>query len=260
MAGGGFRAQSSFLMQELASHGYVVAALEHPYGSVMTIFPDGQKAYNNPQALPVGAPQGEIEPAAIRLVDQWAGDLAYALQVFEGLNENDPQFSFTGQLDLQRVGVFGHSTGGGAAVEFCGREPRCIAGVGLDAYLTPVSPAVRQSGLEQPFLFLFSQAWPSETNNRLLETLLAHTPNAITLTLLGSDHYDFTDLPMLTPLASRLGLKGPLNGRRALRIIDDYTLAFFDQYLMGKPSALLDGPNASYPEIRWDAEQFAPDP
>jgi len=249
---GGFRAQSSFLMQELASHGYVVAALEHPYGSVMTVFPDGQVARNNPQALPVGAPQEEFGPAAVRLVDQWAGDLAYALNVFDGMNENDPQYSFTGQLNLQRVGVFGHSTGGGATVEFCGRELRCIAGVGLDAYLTPVSPLVRQSGLEQPFLFLFSEAWPSETNNRLLETLLTHSPNAIHLTLLGSDHYDFTDLPMLTPLASRLGLKGPLDGKRALRIIDDYTLAFFDRYLKAQSSALLDGPIDTYPEIRWE--------
>jgi predicted dienelactone hydrolase len=249
---GGFRVQSSFLMQELASHGYVVAALEHPYGSVMTVFPDGQVAYNNPQAMPDGAPQDEFEPAAIRLVEQWAGDLAYALQVFEGMNENDPQYGFEGQLDLNRVGVFGHSTGGGATVEFCGREPRCIAGVGLDAYLTPVSQTVRQSGLEQPFLFLFSQGWPSEINNRLLDTLLARSPNAIYLTLLGTDHYDFSDLPMLSPLASRLGLKGPLEGKRTLRIIDDYTLAFFDRYLKGKPSALLDGPNAAYPEIRWE--------
>jgi len=249
---GGFRAQSSFLMQELASHGYVVAALEHPYGSVMTVFPDGQVVPNNPQALPVGTPEDEFGPAAIRLVDQWAGDLEYALHVFDSMNDNDPQYGFTGQLDMQHVGVFGHSTGGGATVEFCGREPRCIAGVGLDAYLTPVSPAVRQSGVEQPFLFLFSQDWPSETNNRLLDSLLAHSPNALYLTLLGTDHYDFSDLPMLTPLASRLGLKGPLNGRRALRIVDDYTLAFFERYLKDQPSALLDGPSALYPEIRWE--------
>jgi predicted dienelactone hydrolase len=248
---GGFRAQSSFLMQELASHGYVVAALEHPYGAVMTVFPDGQIAHNNPQALPIGAQEEVFQAAAVRLVDQWTGDLEYTLGVFEAMNENDPQYGFTGQLDFQRVGVFGHSTGGGATVEYCGREPGCIAGVGLDAYLTPVSQNVRQSGLAQPFLFLFSQAWPDEINNRLLDDLLARSSNAINLTLLGTDHYDFSDLPMLTPLASQLGLKGPLNGKRALRIIEDYTLAFFDQYLKGKPSALLDGPDAAYPEIRW---------
>jgi predicted dienelactone hydrolase len=249
---GGFRAQSSFLMQELASHGYIVAALEHPYGSVMTIFPDGSIANNNPQALPEGVSETEYKTAAVRLVDQWAGDLGYTLDVLAGLNADDQVYNFTGRLDLERVGVLGHSTGGGAAVEFCGRDPRCKAGLGLDTYMTPVSPAVLQSGVGQPFLFLFSELWSSQQNTALFRTLRANSPQADWLTLLGTNHYDFTDLPMLSPLAYRLGLKGPLNGKRALRVINDYAVNFFNQALKGEPSSLLEGPSQSYPEIRWE--------
>jgi len=73
------------------------------------------------------------------------------------------------------------------------------------------------------------------------------------MTIQGTAHYDFTDLPMLTPLAAQLGLKGPLSGPRVLRIIDDYLLAFFDQYLKGQPATVLRPQLPAYPEV-----QFSP--
>jgi predicted dienelactone hydrolase len=247
---GGFRQQNSFQMQELASHGFVVAAVQHPYGAVATVFPDGRVAYNNPEALPVGAAQAEFLPAAWALADQWAGDLGFVLDYLSAQNAAGSGSPFSGRLDLDQVGVFGHSTGGGAAVEFCGREARCRAGLGLDAYLTPVSQAVLQAGLEQPFLFLYSELWPSEQNDRLLEQLFANSPVPLqAFTILGTDHYDFSDLPMLSPLSAQLGLKGPLNGARVLRIINDYSLDFFSHYLKGKTSDLLQGDTGSYPEV-----------
>jgi dienelactone hydrolase len=247
----GFRTQNTYQFEELASHGYVVVALQHPYGAPATVFPDGRVAYNNPAALPTGAPAGQLAAAGNKLVDQWAGDLAYTLDYLKQVNTSDPAGRFTGRLDLDKVGVFGHSTGGGATVEFCSRDPRCKAALGLDAYLQPVSPAVLQKGLSQPALFLFSQLWPTQLNNDLFAELQKNKHNNFQgFTLLGSGHYDFSDLPMLTPLAPMLGLKGPINGPRALRIINDYTLAFFDKYLKGTPEPLLDGTQSEeYPEI-----------
>jgi len=148
------------------------------------------------------------------------------------------------------VGVFGHSTGGGATVEFCGRDPRCQAALGLDAYLTPVSQGVLDEGLIQPALLLYSELWPSAQNDRLSEQLQANAQGPMqVLTILGSDHYDFSDLPMLSPLATQLGLKGPIDGARALRVINDYSLAFFDHYLKGVPAAPLKGETKAYPEV-----------
>jgi len=71
------------------------------------------------------------------------------------------------------------------------------------------------------------------------------------VTILGTSHYDFTDLPMLMPIAAQLGLKSPLNGARVLHIVDDYSLAFFNQYLLGEPTTLQDGPSAQYPEVKY---------
>lgn len=247
---GGFRAQNTYQAEELASHGYVIAAVQHTYGAVATVFPDGRLALYNPEALPHDAPLAEKEPAANRLVSQWAGDLGFVLDYIGLLNHNDPAGRFTGRLDLNRVGVFGHSTGGGATIEFCAQDTRCRASLGMDIYMLPVSKEVLERGLEQPTLAMFSQAWPSENNNQLFDQFQSNMVGEMhVLTISGTDHYDFTDLPMFSPLAPALGLKGPLPGPRTLRIIRDYTLAFFDWYLKGKATHLLERDFPEYPEV-----------
>ncbi|MCJ7724289.1 MAG: hypothetical protein MUP03_09160 [Anaerolineales bacterium] len=246
----GFRAQNTFQMQELASHGYIVVGLEHTYGAVVTVFPDGQIAMNSPTALPSGVKEETYDRAARVLVDQWASDLGFVLDTLNQLNTFDREHGFAKRLDLERVGVFGHSTGGGAAVEFCSRDPRCKAGLGMDAFLTTLSTSTLESGVSQPFLFMFSEKWPSLKNTRLLKKIYSNSTGPFQeITISGTKHYDFTDLPMLTPIASRLGLKGPINGARALRIINDYSLAFFGEYLLDEPSELLHGPQPEYPEL-----------
>jgi hypothetical protein len=249
----GFRQQSTFLMQELASHGYIVVALEHPYGARLTVFPDGTLAPNNPSALPKDKPSDEYEDAARILVNQWSGDIGYTLDYLAKLNQNDPDGQLTNLLALEKIGVFGHSTGGGATIQFCGTDSRCKAGLTLDAFMRPVSPDVLDNGTKQPFFYMFSELWPFHRNTELFNRYYDHVDRSNHMvTLLGADHYDFSDLPAISPLAPQLGLKGPINGMRVQQIIDAYVLAFFDQQFKGIPSTLFDGPQAAYPEIRYD--------
>ncbi len=249
----GFRQQSTFLMQELASHGYVVVALEHPYGSRLTVFPDGTIVPNNPAALPKGKPDAEYEAAARILVNQWAGDIGYALDFLKNLNENDPNGQFTHLMDLEKVGVFGHSTGGGATIQFCGTDARCKVGLTLDAFTRPISLEVLDSGTKQPFFYMFSELWPFQRNTELFNRYYSHVdPSNHVVTILGADHYDFSDLPALSPLAPQLGLKGPINGERVQKIINTYVLAFFDQQFRGIPSTLFNGPQSEFPDVRYD--------
>ena len=249
----GFRAQNTYQIQELASHGYIVAAVQHTYGAVVTVFPDGTTIPYNPQALPDNVSKADYNAAANRLVNEWAGDLGFVLDTLTLMNQNDTQHGLLGRLDLERVGVFGHSTGGGATVEFCARDARCKAGLGEDAWLTPVSPSVISAGVRQPFLFLYSEQWAyyRSDNEALFKQLYLHSSQATTATIMGTAHYDFTDLPLLTPIAAQIGLKGPINGQRVMMIIDDYSLAFFNKALLGKPSGLLNGPSAQFPEVKF---------
>lgn len=249
----GFEAQNTAQAIELASHGYVVVALNHPYGAMVTVFPDGEIAHNNPSALPAGAPDDEYEIAARKLVDQWAGDIAFTLDIL-GMRNSDIRGSFFSAFDLNRIGVFGHSTGGGAAVEFCGRNPRCKAVVGLDPFMRPVSLEVLENGLSQPSFFMFSQVWADDIESRNNELFFpfyeqAQHPLGV-VSIQGTRHYDFTDLPMLSPIAPQLGLKGPINGREMVKIMNSYLVAFFEQTLRGKATDLLDNPSSEFPEIK----------
>ncbi len=251
----GFAAQNSAQMVELASHGYVVASMQHTYGALVTVFPDGNIAHNNPNALPESMPDPGYTDAARLLVDQWAGDLSSALDFLTDQSE-DSSSPFQGLFDLTRVGVYGHSTGGGAAIQFCGTDARCTAGLTQDAFMTPVSQEVLDQGVKQPFFFLFSQAWTDDVeskNNRLFHDFYSQLPSpAPVVTILGTRHHDFSDLPLLSPLAPQLGLKGPINGKLVVKILNDYLVAYFDQELKGIPSVIPFGPSADYPDLRWD--------
>ena len=58
-----------------------------------------------------------------------------------------------------------------------------------------------------------------------------------------------------SPVGSLLGLSGSLDERRAHGIINAYSLAFFDQYLQHKPSTLLQGTSADYPEVLFESRR-----
>ncbi|MCB9135514.1 MAG: hypothetical protein H6636_08810 [Anaerolineales bacterium] len=245
---GGFRAQNTFQMQELASHGYIVVAPEHTYASVITVFPDGRVAQHNPNTLPENVSEAEYDLAAKRLLDQWTADLRFVMDQLVEINASNS--TLQGKLDLNRMGVLGHSTGGGATVQVCAVDLRCKAGLGMDAWLVPVADDVIAHGPRQPFLFLYSELWPKPKNMALFEQLFETMGNPVArFTILGTAHYDFTDLPALSPLASYIGLKGPLNGARVQEIIDAYSLAFFDAEFKGIASPLLEGASEAFPEV-----------
>ncbi len=78
----------------------------------------------------------------------------------------------------------------------------------------------------------------------------------------NAGHHDFTNVtffksasPFSRLMAKlRLGLKsdfgvGSIDGFRATEIVNAYLVNFFDKYLKGKPSALLDGNENRYPEV-----------
>ncbi len=251
---GGLRTQNVTQVEELASHGYVVAAVDHTYGAVVTVFPDGRVALWNPSILPFGAPPDEFDRAANQLVETWAGDLSFMLDQLDALSPGEAPGGLSGRLDMDRVGVLGHSTGGGATVVFCDQDPRCRAGLAMDAWLEPVPRPVIEAGLGQPFLFMRSAAWeqPSQNpeNDELQAEVLARLDGAgYRMAIEGTGHFDFSALPLFSPLAPALGLKGPIDGYRVNQIINAYTLAFFNQHLRDQPDPLLAGPDAAYPEV-----------
>ena len=79
--------------------------------------------------------------------------MGFALDQLERLNTSDPSGRFLGRLDMQRVGVFGHSLGGATALQFCHDDSRCKAGIDVDG--APLGNVIAE-GVTQPFMFLLS--------------------------------------------------------------------------------------------------------
>ena len=248
----GFDAISTSQALQLASHGYFVIGMQHTYGAIVTVFEDGTIAKNYPDALPDGAPDKEYDIAAHKLADQWAGDIGYALD-FLAIQNDTANSPFYKALDFSRIGVYGHSTGGGAAIQFCGSDSRCMALLGMDPFMRPVSYEVLENGIKQPSFFMFSQIWRDDLNsinNKLFAPFYAASTDTLgAVYIQGTTHYDFIDLPLLSPLAPQLGLKGPINGKRVVTIINDYLLSFFDATLNEKPTPLFDNPSP-YNEVK----------
>jgi predicted dienelactone hydrolase len=250
---GGTRTQSTYLMEELASHGYVVVAIDHTYGALVTVFPDERVVLQKTEILEREQTSEEFSQSANTLIGVWEADVSFILDQLEAMNDGDLESPLQGQLDLERVGMFGHSTGGGNAVQVCWLDPRCKAGLALDAWLEPVSTEALVDGLDQPFMFIWSEDWGSEENKDRFRRISTNLNNdAYSLEIAGTRHYDFSDLPLLSPLSPWFGLKGPIDGQRVLRIINDYVVAYFNQYLLGTESLMLKGPSPDYPEVRFE--------
>lgn len=240
---GGSRTIQAGLAESLASHGYVVAALDHTHAAVATSFPDGEVVPIDPAALPEGASGQVYDVAAERLVETFAEDLAFALDELEAGAVPE----LTGRLELDAVGVVGHSTGGGAAVELCADDRRCAAVVGFDPWVEPVPDAVLGDGLRVPFLALRSAEWVGNDNDARLRRLRASSSGPAALVAVeGTAHRDVTLLAFLSPLSSRAGLTGPTPGTRTHALTEAWTTAWFDHHLRGAGrDPLIDPPDFS---------------
>jgi dienelactone hydrolase len=242
----GFRNVHSTQLESLASHGYIVAAVDHVPGALASVYPDGEVVPINPDALPSGVPEDEYEAASERLLRTFAEDLDSAMDHMLDWPE------FAASIDRGRVAMIGHSTGGGAAILACGRSRACRTVVGYDPWVEPLPTETVGDGLDRPLLSIRSEEWVGNGNDTRLRRLHAAShESSAPVAIQGATHRDFTLLPMLTPLATRLGMSGPTGGETIHEIVDDWTLAFLDHHLRDDP----DDPVASPPdhaEVRID--------
>lgn len=241
----GTRIQNTFQVEELVSHGYVVAAVDHPFGAGYTVYPDGKTV---PYDISIF---GDDSPEQAGLViDEWVKDFSCVLETLEDFNgEEDGQFA--GRLDLERIGIFGHSAGGGAAFEFCFQDERCGPVLSYDPWVVPTSDEAIGSGLDEPIMVLKQDVPLGPMSDARLGKLLSNTESpSYVYEIEGAKHLDFNDFKLLVPALEWIGMTGSIDGERLREILNQYTRAFFDTHLRGHPvPPLLDG-SASFPEAR----------
>jgi len=216
------------LASEIASHGYIVVGLNHPYDVAAVELSDHKIAqfYKDQESLDRSANQvfiaGRIKVRAL--------DVIFALDQLQDLNANSP---FAGMLDLKSVAVAGHSLGGITASEACKADPRFKACLNFDGLQKGGPFSIEETAIPpyQPFMFITKE---SQLHPKLIEKFKS-LKESYWVVIHGASHNSFTDGPLLQP-----GLL-PIQNQadRFMHLIQTYTLAFLDQTLKGRPSDLL---------------------
>jgi predicted dienelactone hydrolase len=251
---GNIPTQYTTLLEDLASHGYIIFAITPTYSADVVVFPDGRVA----NATSTGNIDNStnLQATGDRLVTVWAQDVIFVMNQLDRLNAT-PGNLWSQHLDLARLGVFGHSFGGATAALVCQMDVRCKAGIDLDGALFG---DVVQTGLKKPFMVI--QSDPNSCSNsdcrsfqQEIQAILRTVPHGASyhLAVKGMEHFNFSDYAVYFSPARAFGLLGSIDGVRGLQVTRTYVRAFFDTYLNNTPSPLLQGPTSAYPEV-----QFSP--
>jgi predicted dienelactone hydrolase len=259
------RFSATFVTELLASHGYVVFSIDHPGMDRTVLFSDGTPfkadTLGEPRLTPNADPRAFLAATMgfLNTVEFpiWIEDSRFVLDQIAALNRAPGPFR--GRLDLDRIGMFGWSFGGAAALEMLRTDSRVKAAVNHDGRLfggTMAEPIGRPfmmfhhgindfSGVPEAMRGAASELMG---NNMSLDSAARARATAdwYDVTIAKTIHAHFSDLPLFMSQFRDTTL---LAGRRDHEIISAYTLAFFDRYLLNRKSALLEAPSAVFPEV-----------
>lgn len=216
------------LAEELASQGFLVVGVDHPFQVAATTIAGGEVAVYD-ATMDTGQ-AGSVVPK----IEERVADVEFVL---ESLRAPDSELSsFMTSADLSRIGVVGHSNGGLTAFEMCRVDPSLQACLNMDGQAAggPFGTEVTAGPPPQPSLFLTKETQLHEEIGRRFERASASVVRAV---LPEASHDSFTDGPLFQP-----GLNPTTtSAQRVMTSIRSVTVAFFDQWLREAEDRPYDG-------------------
>jgi predicted dienelactone hydrolase len=271
---GGTGFEYTSLIEDLASRGYVVAAIEHTQLGAVVLFPDGRTDVPREDSPPTGFSSADKAQWRGRrvgtMISEGAADVRFVLDRLTELNAQDaPEFLLAGKLDLTRVASMGHSAGAEYAARAGQLDARFKACVDLDGGMVPIA-ALPDYGdgatMKQPVLFLEGSHPESPTDQPHARNAMAGTPAqieqyrkrkeeqlescppgsyAVELKSPGMIHGSISDHPLLVSGDHVSEVRAALHN---LDLIEMFIRAFLDKNLKHAKASLLDGASAPLPE------------
>jgi hypothetical protein len=272
------RQRGSYIAQELASHGFVVAAISHPYNSSFVELFDGRIAhpaygqdigFSAHHYIPLRERVGLAEEELIIQTQ----DCRLVLNELQRLVLT-PGHVLESHLTMDCVGSYGHSFGGAVSAEIAKEDSRILATLGLDAVL---HGATATDGLSKPLMLIDSPftaggsesqegeqdrapgpeaSWRISANeeSKVMWKSIAETKSNVLaehggfrVIIEGLGHDDFADGIFMSPLRM-FSHAGSVPPKRVAQILTSYVLAFFQQALLDIPSPLLSEESQPFPE------------
>lgn len=250
----GVKTSNASTYTELASHGYVVASIDHPYHSFYTSSEDGTKVLiNSDYNLEVSNANKEgvySKEETYGLIQKWmklrTDDMNFVIDTILAKTKTDNDLVYQ-QIDTEKIGVFGHSMGGAASV-WLGREREDInAVVNIDApffsdlvYKKEMDDYVASNeAFTTPLLNIYSDdVWEQlDSNSTYVANKLDNEQfkDAFTVHFKGAKHLSLTDLPLFSPILANIlqGGKADIDKYYSIETENKLILQFFDYELKG---------------------------
>ncbi|MGI5466260.1 alpha/beta hydrolase family protein [Streptomyces sp. CA-132043] len=231
---------------ELASRGYVVVTVDHTYEAPAVEFPRGRVELQKPMSGIEGLKKA---------VDTRVRDVRFVLDQLAVLHRGrNPDAEghrlpkgLGKALNLERIGMYGHSGGGATAAETMRVDRRIDAGINMDGTLqyndSEFLPVAR-SGLDRPFM-LMGKASQTHLNKPSWQSLWNRSTGwKRDLSLEQGSHFSYTDAQSFVPAIDesldvpaqvREQYIGTVDPERSTVAQRAYITAFFDQHLRGRP-------------------------
>ena len=231
----GMRHIHTSLAEKLSNNGYLVIALDHSYDANLTIFPDGSVADYRSDIT------GFPDSVSIRKkqLQTRAADVQFVINQLIKIQSGKIKHQLNGYLDLNRIGVAGHSYGGGTSIMVSYLDPRVKATLVLDSWMNPLPQKIIENGIQQPLIYIGRPKWTDSdypTNTDLVAKLMDNTKGAnYYLTINETLHLNYCDAPLFSPLAKYFLDIGKMNGIKSVNLINNISLQFFDQHLKSEP-------------------------
>ncbi|MGN9847405.1 alpha/beta hydrolase family protein [Nonomuraea sp. H19] len=253
------------LVEDLAGRGYVVIAIDHTYDADAVQFPGGRLETVRPGLDKDGA----YSVMKVRIADtRFVLDrLAAGRSLPRGLADS---------MDLDRIGVFGHSLGGSTAAQGMANDSRFKAGIDLDGSVVPTVPvspstttpeqAAELAGQvatqigKRPFMVMSSNGKGPDQLGALMSGFWKKlSGERYFLSIVGTTHASYTDAKSIIHQLAAMKVipealtqtVGTLDPERAAATERAYVTAFFDRHLRGDDGSLLDGPSEKYRNVRF---------
>lgn len=261
----GLPSSHTALIEDLASHGWIVLNVVHPYeatsamladGSVVT-FTDANNAFRGPitevfnewgpeggtmEKVTAAATDAEKEKlmrgylASLKKTDEvvlrWTADVKYLL---DHLPSGGAAGRVAAKMDMNRIGMAGHSMGGVAAAQFCVDDRRCKAALNLDGI--PQYGAMIDTPMPAPFLMVYSARPGRAGASDIIYTRSASKYYRVDVA--DTLHLDFTDMNFWGGPLRQRGAYGKIDPARAALVTRTIVRDFFAQEILKQPSAFL---------------------
>lgn len=223
--------------EEWASQGYVVVAIDHPYGG-FTLFDDGEMATSRQDPRLADADKKTL----LKIVEEWATDISFVIQTLTSPSSPIGKFA-TGLLDREKIIAVGHSLGGNAAVLASVRDSKIKAAVNMDggtfdekasaAYTKPVltlrsQPVYSERELREKGRDVNQWRQMEAEIDAAFATEMSRAEKGYEIKIEGAGHMSFSDAPYVLPdMITRFGGK-IIDRDKAFQLIKDAVGTFLN--------------------------------